>query len=493
MIDIGVMLRAHGIVPRGVIHVGAHHGSELEGYLQMGFKRVLFIEANPALIPGLSAKAEAHPGRVFVINAAAMDSDGSVILNIASMDQASSVLPFLKHKEIYPSIGSVGQVEVPARRLDTLLGEVGLSPADFNFLNIDVQGAELMVLRGATQLLRHIDAINTEVNLEELYRGCAMLDEIESFMASFKFNRAAMVTPHHPTWGDAFYVRKPVVMMKSLGRNGRFANQVFQYMFLRLVAKAQGAIVQTPPWVGQELFGFKDPVPILNLPEWADPVLLNQVSPETEPSSEWAHFFQRRDPSFQSTDFVGYFVGQSSCFASEKEYIRGLFRFLPNIDSFFQEKIRTLRLRRPRILAVHLRRGDYGTECFFRAPCAWYEKWIIENSINPEEWQIYICSETPAPYLHRFPGNLVVCADNLGIDASLVAYFDFYVMSKADFVLTANSSYSFAAAMLNEVAAGFARPNAETERLEKFDPWNAPVLLRKKLTAEEHQRLINLD
>jgi FkbM family methyltransferase len=493
MIDIGAMFVAHGIKPRGVIHVGAHHGAELEGYLQMGFERVLFIEANPALIPRLKEKADAYSGKVFVANAAAMDADGLVMLNLASMDQSSSVLALYRHKEIYPTIKEAGQVEVPARRLDTLLVEIGLNPADFNFLNIDVQGAELMVLRGAVQLLGNIQAINTEINLAELYRGGALLGELESFLASSGFNRAAMVTPYHPTWGDAFYVRKPVVTMSTLGRNGRFANQLFQYMFLRLVAKTQGAVVQTPQWVGQELFGFDDPVPVLSLPQWVDPVLLNQGLGNLASPPGWVDFFRKHNPSFQSTDFVGYFMEHSSCLAPEKDYIRSLFRFSSKFEEFFNGRVQALKSQRQKILAIHLRRGDYGTDCFFRAPCAWYEKWIKENSLNPEEWLVYICSESPEPYLSRFPGYLVASAGSLGVDANMASYLDFYIMTKADYVLTANSSYSFIATMLNESATGFACPNVDTASLEKFDPWNAPVLQRKKLTAEEHQRLINLD
>ena len=64
MIDIGSMLTRHGIVPRGVIHVGAHQAGELDEYLRLGFAKILYVEANPALIPALREKAAAHPGKV---------------------------------------------------------------------------------------------------------------------------------------------------------------------------------------------------------------------------------------------------------------------------------------------------------------------------------------------------------------------------------------------------------------------------------------------
>ena len=46
--------------------------------------------------------------------------------------------------------------------------------------------------------------------------------------------------------------------MSSLGKLGRFGNQLFQYAFLRICAEKSGARVECPPWIGQTLFGHKD-------------------------------------------------------------------------------------------------------------------------------------------------------------------------------------------------------------------------------------------
>lgn len=487
MIDLALMLRRHGITPCGVIHVGAHQAGELDDYLRMGFKKILYVEANPALIPALRLKASAYPGKVFVAHAAASDVDGIVQLRVTSMDQSSSILPLGKHLEIYPSIREVSQVEVRSRRLDTLLAEEGLSPTDFNFLNLDIQGAELMALRGAPALLAGISAVNTEVNLQELYLGAALLGELEEHMASTGFNRAAMVTPWHPTWGDAFYVRKPVITMSTLGHNGRFANQLFQYMFLRLVARRQGALVQTPAWVGQELFGFDEPAPLRALPEWREPIERLSAT-EAFRDCEWVRHFRVADPDFRSVDYWGYFMEHTSDLAPDKDYIRSLFQFVPSFETTAAQRLDKLRARRPRILAVHLRRGDYGYGYFFRAPCIWYEQWLSLSGFKPSEWIVYVCSEDPAPYRNRFVGYMTADAGDLGGSSVTAAYLDFYVLTQADYVLVANSSFSFMAAMLNEKSLGFARPCAERQKFIPFDPWNAPVLLRYAPTPETHQR-----
>jgi hypothetical protein len=56
--------------------------------------------------------------------------------------------------------------------------------------------------------LRHIEAINIEVNFAELYRDCAQIEDIDDMLKSAGFARVATASAAHPSWGDAFYVRR---------------------------------------------------------------------------------------------------------------------------------------------------------------------------------------------------------------------------------------------------------------------------------------------
>ncbi|HIF03461.1 MAG TPA: FkbM family methyltransferase, partial [Nitrospinaceae bacterium] len=75
-----------------------------------------------------------------------------------------------------------------------------------NFLNIDVQGYELEVLKGVGDKLNQIQLIIAEVNRDEMYEGCPMIEDIDSHVAGFGFER---LTVHwqSQSWGDALYVR----------------------------------------------------------------------------------------------------------------------------------------------------------------------------------------------------------------------------------------------------------------------------------------------
>jgi FkbM family methyltransferase len=56
------------------------------------------------------------------------------------------------HKQAHPEVHYVNDIQVTMRRLDSLIFNHEI--VDFDFLNIDVQGAELKVLKGMGELLR---------------------------------------------------------------------------------------------------------------------------------------------------------------------------------------------------------------------------------------------------------------------------------------------------------------------------------------------------
>ena len=52
---------------------------------------------------------------------------------------------------------------------------------------------------------------------------------------------------------------RPIIAMSCMGTWGRFANSLFQYNFAHIYAKKHNFRIQTPPWIGQFLFGHNDP------------------------------------------------------------------------------------------------------------------------------------------------------------------------------------------------------------------------------------------
>jgi hypothetical protein len=75
-------------------------------------------------------------------------------------------------------------------------------------LNIDVQGYELEVLKGAKKCLENVYYIIVEVNRAELYQDCPMIGDIDDFLSVFGFSRVETEWRHNrENWGDALYVK----------------------------------------------------------------------------------------------------------------------------------------------------------------------------------------------------------------------------------------------------------------------------------------------
>jgi len=100
-------------------------------------------------------------------------------------------------------------LRVPTRRLDTVLSIEQLpSP---RLLKIDVQGAELEVLRGAGAQLAHFACVKLEVSFEAYYAGQAQFSEVISLMSQHGFRsfhqQGCMHAAGRPRWCDLVFLR----------------------------------------------------------------------------------------------------------------------------------------------------------------------------------------------------------------------------------------------------------------------------------------------
>jgi FkbM family methyltransferase len=199
LISVKELVDAWSIHPSGVIHIGAHAGEESLQYQQYNWKPVIWIEANPSLIDKLKMSV---PQEDVVICAALWDTDDvQMEFNVASNGESSSLLKPEKHLEEYSDIEFTHTIKLHTKRLDSLLTQVP------NFLNLDVQGAELRVMHGLGELIHSLDYVYTEVNEEELYIGCAKIEEIDAFLSINGFKRICLRRAGRSGWGDALYVR----------------------------------------------------------------------------------------------------------------------------------------------------------------------------------------------------------------------------------------------------------------------------------------------
>lgn len=190
---------------KGVIHIGAHHCEELDYYrhsLGIQNDNIIWIEGSPEV----ASEARAKFPQAEVLTALCSDEDGKEVefMMTSNEGQSSSILPFGTHTTHHPHVLATGYSKKTTITLDTLLKDRDLTK--YNMINIDVQGAEKLVLSGGLHVLSHIDFVYAEVNEEELYKGCPLLPEFDDFMRSQGFERKAIKMTEYK-WGDALYIR----------------------------------------------------------------------------------------------------------------------------------------------------------------------------------------------------------------------------------------------------------------------------------------------
>ena len=201
--EINKILLSKNISIVGSFHIGAHECEEITFYNDLGLKKedVVWIDAIPSKVSEAINK-----GIPNVYNAVITDKDDEeIIFNVSNNVQSSSVLEFGTHSQEYPDVVYIDKICQKSITIDTFFEKNNLDASKYNFWNFDIQGAELMALKGATQSIKHAHALYLEVNEKELYKNCGLINEIDTFLSQYNFKRVVtyMVAKG---WGDALYI-----------------------------------------------------------------------------------------------------------------------------------------------------------------------------------------------------------------------------------------------------------------------------------------------
>jgi FkbM family methyltransferase len=187
----------------GSFHIGAHECEEINFYNKLGLKLedVVWIDAIASKVNEATQR-----GIPNVYNAVITDKDDEeIIFNVSNNVQSSSVLEFGTHSHEHPWVVYVNKINLKSITIDTFFERNNIDASKYNFWNFDIQGAELMALKGATQSIKYAKAIYLEVNEKELYINCGLITEIDTFLLQYNFKRVLTNITQHG-WGDALYI-----------------------------------------------------------------------------------------------------------------------------------------------------------------------------------------------------------------------------------------------------------------------------------------------
>lgn len=202
------LVEKFSVKPSGILHLGANVGEEAPDYDRAGVEKVIWVECRLEVFPALDRVVKKYPGHRVFMYAASDQDDKMVDLHKTSNGVSSSLLELHKHLEKHPEVSAAGTEQVHAMTVDTIFKRHGIMSADFDFLNMDLQGGEMLALLGMKEYLKSCRWIYTEINTEELYKKCVLFKDLDSFLTDLGFHliEKRMWSDFH-AWGDALYAR----------------------------------------------------------------------------------------------------------------------------------------------------------------------------------------------------------------------------------------------------------------------------------------------
>jgi hypothetical protein len=88
--------------------------------------------------------------------------------------------------------------------LKTIINENSI-PKTLNLLVLDLQGVELLALKGLKELINNFEYIYTEVNEVHLYKNGCLIEELDEYLKNYSFQRKYINTLNG--YGNGFYIK----------------------------------------------------------------------------------------------------------------------------------------------------------------------------------------------------------------------------------------------------------------------------------------------
>lgn len=208
LIPFETLFPKYNIQTKGILHFGGNLGQEYKCYKDLGVENIAFVEA----IPDVYSKLAENCPDAICIQACLSDTDDQIVkFNIANNEgQSSSFLEFKHHAERHPTVKFIDSIELKTTRFDNLSKNMNFPIEKFDFLVADLQGAELLALKGMGRLLNNFKYAYIEVNKDELYVGNPLVGDIDEYLSKFDFIRVEEKWTGSG-WGDAIFIKREFI------------------------------------------------------------------------------------------------------------------------------------------------------------------------------------------------------------------------------------------------------------------------------------------
>jgi FkbM family methyltransferase len=202
LLDFESICNKYNLEIKGVIHIGAHYGQEDSLYTNRNIKNRMYFEPLEKNFNILKTKVSKNA----ILHKIALGNEEKNVdmyVESANLGMSSSILKPQHHIIQYPHIVFNEIENVKMDKLDN----IDFNRDDYNFINIDVQGYELEVFKGAEKTLNHIDFIISEINNVHLYENGTLLNDLINFLSQYNFELVEENWAGQ-TWGDGFFIKR---------------------------------------------------------------------------------------------------------------------------------------------------------------------------------------------------------------------------------------------------------------------------------------------
>ena len=169
---------------KGVLHIGAHTGQEADYYANLDVK-VMWIEADPQIYSILLKKLANYPKQKAICALIGSTNKKRVKFKISSNDGLSSSIFNFGNEVYFKNLEMINLKYLNMKRLDSCLSKKTI--LNYPHWVIDVQGAELEVLKGAGKLLDGCYSLQVEVTSRNLYQSGARFNQVHAFLKKHGF------------------------------------------------------------------------------------------------------------------------------------------------------------------------------------------------------------------------------------------------------------------------------------------------------------------
>ena len=188
-----------------LIQVGAHEGHEAPILDSAGYHNIIWIEADPDVFSRLQFNLEKYdPSQHQAYNALITQQSGKTyhFYRYSNQGASSSIYqPTDLFSQSFEGISvTENSVELLSTSLDDFIQSHSLSPTT---LIIDVQGAELEVLKGGQETLSGVDVVEVEISQQAIYEGGSLFSQVNELLKNAGFTRVT----HVPWHGDILYLK----------------------------------------------------------------------------------------------------------------------------------------------------------------------------------------------------------------------------------------------------------------------------------------------